>query len=58
MSDAEDKNGASGGAGENPEEEAEDVTEGMGSLALEQPQEDLAKLPRVYLKLETTGFSK
>ena len=54
MADAEDNNDASGGAGENPEEEAEDVTERMGSLALE----DLAKLPRVYLKLETTGISK
>ena len=58
MADAEDNNGASGGAGENPEEEEEALVEGIEALALEQPQEDIAKLPRVFLKLETTGDSK
>ena len=50
MSDAEDNNGASGGAGENPEEEEEALVEGMDTLTLEHS--------RVYLKLETTGFGK
>ena len=50
MSDTEDNNGAGGGAGENPEEEEEALIEGMDTLALEHP--------RVFLKLETTGFSK
>ena len=58
MSDAEANNGASGGAGENPEEEDEALVEGMEGLAMGQPQKDIAKLPRVYLKLETTGDSK
>ena len=58
MADAEDNNGASGGAGENPEEEEEALAEEMDALALEQPQEDLAQFPRVFLKLETTGFGK
>ena len=62
MADAEDNNDASGGAGENPEEEEEEeekaLVEGVEGLALEQPREDIANLPRVFLKLETTGDSK
>ena len=58
MADAADNNGANGGAGENPEEEEEALVEGMGALALEQPQEDLAQLTRVFLKLRTTGVRK
>ena len=58
MADAADNNGANGGAGENPEEEEEALVEGMGALALKQPQEDLAQLTRVFLKLRTTGVRK
>ena len=57
MADAADNNGAGGGAGENPEEEVEALADEIEALALEQPQ-DIAELPRVFLKLETTGFSK
>ena len=58
MADAKDNNGAGGGAGENPKEKEKVLVKGMGSLALKQPHDDLANLPRVFLKLETTGFGK
>ena len=57
MADAADNNGAGGGAGENPEEELEALADDIEALDLEQPQ-DIAELPRVFLKLRTTGVRK
>ena len=57
MADAADNNGAGGDAGENPEEEVEALVDEIEALALEQ-REDIAELPRVFLKLRTTGVRK